>query len=244
MTEPLSKIEADALRYCHRILARHYSPCERDSMIGNIESHIQKGKWPKAFHAPDLARLFYPNDDAKAATFLNKMNRAIKAGELRPLPGGVFLPGVLTDWQDCDPVPKDSPLRHWLPPFMHGDGETDFDKTAPPPVHVLPGIPSKEIIEGFRLPQKNPDWDDKLRHLAAAANHYTALFDDGLSALVERGGKGKGSHTWNPARFGVRLIEAKERNYSAIHACIKNHWANWLDEFDRLIEKRGIFDPY
>ena len=146
-----------------------------------------------------------------------------------------------------DAIDKPPPeyVRAWLGDAWQeeapkgGAGDTVAAKT-----HALPGIPSSKIIEGFRLPLKNPDWKDKLRHLAAAANHYTKPFDDGLSALVQRGGQGKGSHTWNPARFAVRLIEDEgDRTYSARRASIKNHWEVWLPEFDALMEERGFFDP-
>jgi hypothetical protein len=134
-------------------------------------------------------------------------------------------------------------VQNWLDSRAKNRTEKfGIGKTAHIQAHALPGIPSSEIIEGFRL--KPPEkWKDKLKHLAKAANHYTKPFDDGLSALVQRGGPGKGSHTWNPAHFAVRLIEDEDNcTYSARRASIKNHWEVWLPEFDALMEDRGFSD--
>lgn len=135
-----------------------------------------------------------------------------------------------------DHEPSDH-LRAWLGPAWQKVGAGN---TAPAPTHDLPGIPSGEIIEGFRL-KPAEKWKDKLGHINKAANHYTKPFKDGLSALVQRGGPGKGSHTWNPARFAVRLIEDEgDRAYAARRASIKNHWEDWLPEFDALMEEKGF----
>lgn len=98
---------------------------------------------------------------------------------------------------------------------------------------TLPGIPSHEIIDGFKLTGK--DWGDYLSRVNAAAKAYK-------SALVQKGGRGRGTHTWNPARFALCLLEQRERTQpAALWTVISRHWPDWLPEFESLLEENGNF---
>lgn len=123
MTEPLPRVEADALRECLRILAGRYSPERMKQPALNVASCIECGRWP-AFSALDIAMLFYPDDSKREGEFLEKIKRAIASGELHPW-GDAFVREVLITWPACDPVPSNSPLRYWLPESMHEKVSTD-----------------------------------------------------------------------------------------------------------------------
>jgi hypothetical protein len=113
----LPKEEEDALRQCLRILAPHYSAEKRRGMVEGIEGFIRRGKWP-AWDLKDLARLFYPHDQKQEAHMESLMVTAMAAKELSGI-GDSFRASDLSAWADCPRVPKDSPLRFWLPECMH-----------------------------------------------------------------------------------------------------------------------------
>ncbi len=90
------------------------------------------------------------------------------------------------------------------------------------------GVPTAAIIEKFKL-EPEQRWKDKL----------SRVDDDGKAykdAIAQRGGRGKGSNTWNPAKFARCLIQAKERKLTEpLRKIIKNEWVDWLPEFDDLV---------
>jgi hypothetical protein len=92
-------------------------------MVRNVEACIQEGEWPHAFSVADFCVLFYPSDRDRAAGLERLVKAAIAAGELS-LIGERLLPSNVCAWPDCPPVPADSPLRFWLPAWMH-------EQTAP-----------------------------------------------------------------------------------------------------------------
>lgn len=115
----LTKESADAFRQCLRIIAPHYEPSVRRTQVLNVESYIAKGEWIPAWHLKDIARLFYPNDPQRVGAMEAQMLAAMESKELQSSPNNqAFLSGDLVAWIDCPPVPKDSPLRFWLPEWM------------------------------------------------------------------------------------------------------------------------------
>lgn len=113
---------ADAFRQCLRILGPRYSPDQRRAQVRNAESCIARGEWIAAFDAKDVALLFFPHAPAREAEFLSQMEKAAEARELVPFStAGLrrLLPSDLASWPQCPPVPKNSPLRYWLPAWMH-----------------------------------------------------------------------------------------------------------------------------
>lgn len=123
----LSKESADAFRECLRILAPMYGSHERLVMARNVESYIAQGKWIPAFHLKDIARLFYPKDPKREEVMRLQMLAAIQTKELQSTPNEQdgFLASDLAIWLGCPPVPRDSPLRYWLPEWMQEPAETD-----------------------------------------------------------------------------------------------------------------------
>lgn len=118
---PLTTDEANALRHCARILAPYYTSERRGVMISGVEDFIQRGKWPR-WYMKDIARLFYPHDREQEAHMESLMLAAMEAKELSGIGESVGATD-LAAWISCPPVPKNSPLRFWLPEFMH---ETDL----------------------------------------------------------------------------------------------------------------------
>jgi hypothetical protein len=119
---PLSKESEDAFLQCLRILAPlHQSEYERRTQAHNVATLIKRGEWISALRIKHIALLFYPTNPAREADFLLQMQKAIEAKDLLSLsekPDGL-LPCYLAAWPDCPPVPLDSPLRFWLPAWMH-----------------------------------------------------------------------------------------------------------------------------
>jgi hypothetical protein len=116
----LSKESADALRECLHIVASRYSPDERRTMARNVEQYIQEGMWLPAFTIEHVAALYYPGDAASEERFRSRIQEAIRSGELVPAAGeGKLFASDLAGWPNCPRVPHDSPLRYWLPAFMH-----------------------------------------------------------------------------------------------------------------------------
>jgi hypothetical protein len=116
----LSKESEDALRECLRILARRYPPEQRGIMARNVEQYIQEGKWLPAFAIEDIATLYYPDDQGREAQLRTRIADAIARREFVPAASaGRLLASDLVAWTDCPHVPVGSPLRYWLPAFMH-----------------------------------------------------------------------------------------------------------------------------
>ena len=192
----LSKESADALRQCLRILAPHYEPGVRRTMAGQVESHITEGKWVPAWHLKDIARLFYPNDQQRVAAMESQILAAMESKELQSTPKNQsFLASDLAAWIDCPPVPKDSPLRYWLPEWML--------ETEPPAAKGEAGTgtsPSGDDVEEQALAADADDHDEPL----------AALFDpvpvDVLEKMFPADGKWQ-SWTQRAARKG--LIHAR-----------------------------------
>lgn len=119
-------------------------------------------------------------------------------------------------------------LNAWL---SDNEARISWKFPSPSPRHsaknqssALPdGVPSAEIVEKFRL---NDKWNEKLRK----PDSYKYL----LNALVERGGRGKTSHRWNPAKIGSILIERNERNALSVTTVITRQFPKWLDEWEKL----------
>lgn len=62
----------------------------------------------------DIPRLFYPNDPHREKVML-----ALILEEFGDRPNLPLSASDLAAWVDCPQVPSDSPLRFWLPEFMH-----------------------------------------------------------------------------------------------------------------------------
>jgi hypothetical protein len=118
----LSKESADAFRLAVRILSSISGPQERKRQVINLENFLAEGKWIPTFSPPQIARLYFPSDEASEKKLLTSMRCALAAGELHNsgLAGESYLlSSDLIAWPECPLVPSDSPLRHWLPEFMH-----------------------------------------------------------------------------------------------------------------------------
>jgi hypothetical protein len=105
------------------ILLPHYpSDEQRYLMRMHIESCMQQGRWPNAFTARDIAILCRPNDPRRSAELeqqiLDACERCVKL-KRRIAPNDGLL---RTDLHALDlaslKVPKNSPLRDWLPESM------------------------------------------------------------------------------------------------------------------------------
>lgn len=123
MTLPTEQI--DAMRQCLRIIVPTRPLAMRETMVLNIETHIQQGRWFPAFELDHIPILFFPHDKQKADAMLLAMEEAYQSGKL---PGRLtrkykrrFWPSDLVAWTECPQVPEDSPLRFWLPAFMQAD---------------------------------------------------------------------------------------------------------------------------
>jgi len=104
------------------------------------------------------------------------------------------------------------------------------EKTKHPPIR--PGKPSAEIINAFKL-EPAEAWRDKLSHVDKAANAY-------MTAIAERGGRGKGQHTWYPAHFAICLLRENEKYDGQLKVALTNHFHDSLLEYiDLKIEMRS-----
>ncbi|MBL8403233.1 MAG: hypothetical protein JNL16_01700 [Dechloromonas sp.] len=86
------------------------------------------------------------------------------------------------------------------------------------------GVPTKNIIERFRLDDK---WKEKLRK-RDRSRHFDR-------ARVQAGSRAPGrSQTWNPAIFGALLITFKEPGYDAnrVGVIINKYFGEWLDAWE------------
>ncbi len=89
-------------------------------MARNVEKRIAEGKWFSFFTFEIVAALFYPGDAASEERFRARIHEAIQSGELVPAAGpGRLSASDLAGWPECPRVPARSPLRYWLPAFMH-----------------------------------------------------------------------------------------------------------------------------
>ena len=173
----LSKESADAFRQCLRILAPRCTPEERRVQSRNVESYIAEGKWIPALLVEDIALLFYPHDLSLESAMLIKMKEAIETQELisTPMKKDVLMVSDLAAWPGCPPVPLDSPLRYWLPDWMH----------APPaPVGADGDAPAKRS-------NRKPSWATVampyMKSLFTAGHYKSASMF--YKALMQRAGE-------------------------------------------------------
>lgn len=140
---PLPKDEADALRHCAAVLAKHHSPREREIMALNLAQRISgHNNSHLCFRFKQVAALFYPNSPQRAAAFFAQMEGAHNRGELvTKVPSnekGVFVDDLIL-WRDCPPVPLDSPLRYWFPVAAHERGDNQRRAEAGTDEVSIPG---------------------------------------------------------------------------------------------------------
>jgi hypothetical protein len=109
-------------------------------------------------------------------------------------------------------------------------GAQEKGETAKPRP-FMPGKPSSEIIECFKL-EPAEAWREKLRHIDKAAKAYK-------DAIAQRGSRGKGSHTWQPARFAICLLAQKEKDESQLRVALTKHFPDSLSEFVDLKIEMG-----
>ena len=122
----LSKEEVDALRQCYQIISAHRKQWEKESFSEVIDDHIKNGTWFLSLNIKDIGRLYYPNDEVRANNISLELMAALCEGKLlQKIPRPFFdrewpscTPTHLAGWKECPPVPKDSPLRYWLPEYM------------------------------------------------------------------------------------------------------------------------------
>jgi len=123
--DPPSEDVANAIRQFVRILSRDAHPDSKINLLRSAEKFIKDGRFPN-IRPHQLAVLFYPNDKELADNFSDAINVALSKGELPYMSdaGGPMLTrDCLIAWPDCPLVPLDSPLRFWLPDFMHATAE-------------------------------------------------------------------------------------------------------------------------
>ena len=188
---------AEALRLCARILVPLREPWARNNLATDIEEHIKTGTWPLSFNIKEISLLFYPRDEILAGNFALKMMAAVVEKELleentRPFSSREYphcTPTQLAAWKDCPPVPRDSPLRFWLPEWMREAGPAAA-KLEPVPV-TTPSIEAwranaRQIGEKFHT--ENPRWNAVK---IAQKTHYemTARKDKGEPGMTGRGGR-------------------------------------------------------
>lgn len=124
-------------------------------------------------------------------------------------------------------MPADAPPAKGAPVQPANPGTPENNKQAKPRP-IMTGKPSAEIIDAFKL-EPAEAWREKLRHIDKAANSYK-------DALVQRGGRGKSSHAWNPAKFARCLENQKEKNYGQLYHALETHFPDWLQEYEALRE--------
>jgi hypothetical protein len=126
---PLTQDSENAFRQCLRLLAPLRNPQQRQQMARNVEQYIAEGRWIPTFTLEEVALLFYPGDSELCESLLLDMRAAEKREELCSSirnERSKFRPNDFALWPECPPVPAHSPLRYWLPAFMH-----DTDEKAP-----------------------------------------------------------------------------------------------------------------
>jgi hypothetical protein len=113
----LSQESIDALRDCASI----FSGERREVLEVEVDRSIQQGRWFESLTLDQVAALFYRNVASPSWAMLDVMDLAVKAGELR-VAGTVGNQTVsmadLAAWSGCPRVPRNSPLRYWLPHTM------------------------------------------------------------------------------------------------------------------------------
>lgn len=105
--------------HCLRILGPFYSASERAQMARMVDSFVARNECIQCWTADDIARLFFPDDPVRSQQFFEQIEDALAKGDLKEQPTGGFLSSQLVAWPPCPKVPVDSPLRYWLPEFMH-----------------------------------------------------------------------------------------------------------------------------
>lgn len=113
------------------------------------------------------------------------------------------------------------------PPAAPGAPENGETAKSRP---IIPGRSSAEIIDAFKLEPKT--WREKLRHIDKAAKSYK-------EALAQRGGRGKSSHTWHPARFAICLLAQGEKDGGQLKVALTKHFPDSLEEFFDLKIEMG-----
>ncbi|MGE0801582.1 MAG: hypothetical protein AB7G13_22355 [Lautropia sp.] len=128
----LPRAEVDAMRECVRILAADATPEMRAIMSRNAENYIAQGKWIPAFTLEHFAQLFYAADESRAREFLTVVRAAADSGELPCGTPGRVLASEVAAWAECPQVPQNSPLRLWLPTWMHegSSGHSESSSTV------------------------------------------------------------------------------------------------------------------
>lgn len=120
------------MRRCLRILAPRYGEDFPD-VINFVESQIRRGEWFPVLRPWEAALLFYPECPERERAFLEQMQEAITKGELVAY-GDLkdrLIRGSFSAWVNCPPVPKSSPLSHWLPTWMRADDDAESDQPGP-----------------------------------------------------------------------------------------------------------------
>jgi hypothetical protein len=119
MPTPLPEGEAQALRHCLTILARHATPAERRNMASNTDKRISgQDTSTLVYTYRHLSALFFPTDDERARHLEETMRAAREANTLTsvmPPDHGRITLSDLAIWPDCPHLPANSPLRYWLP---------------------------------------------------------------------------------------------------------------------------------
>lgn len=113
------------------------------------------------------------------------------------------------------------------PPAAPGTPENGKTAKSRP---IIPGRSSAEIIDAFKLEPET--WREKLKHIDKAAKSYK-------EALAQRGGRGKSSHTWHPARFAICLLAQKEKNEGQLKVALATRFPDSLPEFIDLKIEMG-----
>lgn len=166
---------------------------ERRQIALSVERVIQ-GQGPDLlpFRFFQVAALFYPGDTARAKTLEAKLQEALAAGDLItviPHDQRGLLLTELAAWPDCPAVPSNSPLRYWLPKWLHeaDDEQANRNSLSPSPVRWLELEQGTTEIEFQELPfllaeaRAKPGEDEVITAARAIQ------FEGELGSLVDKG---------------------------------------------------------
>lgn len=113
--QPYSREEMAAWRRVVAVLSRTATPQKRENMAARLSERARGQTCNEIIiELGDVAKLFHPDSEERAASVLHVLQQACKSGELASY-GGAVTVFHLVAWPECPPMAADSPLRFWLP---------------------------------------------------------------------------------------------------------------------------------
>lgn len=182
---------------------------------------MPKSAAASALSAWELLRLPEWDADVLLAAIPENLwpNRAAVLRHIRSSLPQTFAPMTGIEWAESNQyMPCGWVFRTWAEKMK----PTDEVSKAGDVSNARPGVPSREIIEGFSLEGK--DWGDLLSHPNSDGKRFKP-------ALVQAGKQGKGGAAlWSPVIFARLLIEQNELNKGQVVSRFKKAWPPLVDE--------------